>query len=234
MRKQLLGWTSALALAMGAHSALAEPIPFFDNFDGVGTSLGVSSIVSTGTWQVQGGANVDTLAGAGATFFGVTCRGGSGGCIDLDGSSQPLTGPMVISGSFQLLAGHTYQLGAWISGNQRGGADDEVNLAFLQAPVVGTGAGLSSVVSTGLLAASSPFALYTVTYTAAVDVLASIGFWNSGAGGTASDSFGAILDDVSVKDITAVPLPASAWLLLTGLLALGVVSRRKVAMPFAA
>ena len=226
MRRQLLGWTSALALAMGAHSALADTIPFSENFDAV--SLGsTTGFTSQQSWVVVDG-NVDTITNG---FGGITCRNGSAGCVDMDGSSQAITGILLNSGTFNLLAGHTYQLSAWISGNQRGSLSsdpDSIAFGFASAaplvPLVGGAA------QTGFLAPDAAFALFTVLYTPVADITARVFFFD----GLVSDSFGAILDDVSVTDITAVPLPASAWLLLTGLLALGVVSRRKVAMPFAA
>jgi len=45
-------------------------------------------------------------------------------------------------------------------------------------------------------------------------------FFETGGG----DNVGPILDDVS---LTAVPLPAAAWLLLSGLVGFGALGRRK-------
>jgi hypothetical protein len=44
--------------------------------------------------------------------------------------------------------------------------------------------------------------------------------------GTGGDNNGAILDDIKLAQVTAVPLPASAWLLLSGLLGMALVARR--------
>jgi hypothetical protein len=237
IRKHLLGFATVSALALGAHGAMALPIPFQDNFDYVSTG----STSSFGSWVVMNqspsgqASNVDTLNSPYASSFGVTCHGGAGGCVDLDGSNATNIGPMVVSGTFSLLAGHTYTLSAYISGNQRplyGPASDDVYFGFLSSdynvtPSTFTGSVLIQN-HTGALDPNSPFALYSVSYTAGSNVDVKVGFVNNSIGAV-SDFFGAILDDVSVADITAVPLPASAWLLLTGLLALGLVSRRGVA-----
>jgi hypothetical protein len=231
--KQALLWSLVAAAGFAAPAAQATPIPFFDGFESfTGVSYGgggVTSFTSGTGWQVQnagggGTSNVDLFLNT----PGITCHTGNG-CIDLDGSNNDnhFTGPMVVSDSFSLLAGHTYQLSGWVSGNQRGGTPDEVQFAFLQAPVSGVGSPIVAG-TTGSLASSSPWTQYSVLYTPGSNQSVSVGFWNV-SNGLISDSLGAILDDVSVTDITAVPLPASAWLLITGLLGLALVSRRGTA-----
>jgi hypothetical protein len=233
--KQALLWSLVAAAGFAAPAVQAAPIPFFDGFENVSGATyngsGVVSFNSTVGWQVlaPSNGNVDIFQNT----PGVHCHTGTG-CIDLDGSNADThpTGSLVVSDSFSLLAGHTYQLSAWISGNQRGAyssASDSVNFTFLvpnsETPAPGT-----TIANTGALAPDTDFALFSVLYTPASNISVSVGFLNLSGDGTsdASDSFGAILDDVRVTDVTAVPLPASAWLLITGLLALGVFSRRNL------
>lgn len=228
MRKQIVGWSGALALVLCTQAALAETIPFSENFDNVAGSTGTTSFTdgSTGnSFNVVGSGSVDTIFDpAHHPTLGIACHNNSDGCVDLDGTGTPGTAPLLTSGTFSLLGGHTYQLQAWISGSQRpgvSGAADDVTLGFYNSALV---PGALSIISTGLLAAAdTTFHLFTVLYTPGSTILGRVGFWNT----TAGDNAGAILDDISVTDITAVPLPASAWLLISGLLAMVAIARRQ-------
>jgi hypothetical protein len=70
------------------------------------------------------------------------------------------------------------------------------------------------------IGSSSPFTLYTVFYTPTTNVFARAFFYDVDG----HDDQGPILDNVK---ITAVPLPAAAWLMLSGLAVLGAVARRR-------
>jgi hypothetical protein len=208
-----------LAMAGASHSAFAVTlsVPFSDGFDGLSSQPSLNSVPPG--WTVEPlGTSVDWIYGP-SNSFGITCDGGSNGCVDLDGSTGQ-AGYMLTSGTFDLIGGQTYELSARISGNQRptvvgGAAPDDVIFGFF-------GPGnlvLQSQTVTGI-PSTDPFRLYSVLYTPSANVTASVFFDNL----LGADFIGPILDNVNV---TAVPLPAAAWLMLSGLAALGVVSRRR-------
>jgi hypothetical protein len=147
--------------------------------------------------------------------FGIHCVGNVGGCVDLDGSTNQ-SGPLITSDTFNLAAGHTYQLSTEISGNQRGAVANNLIFGFANTSNIALAAqtilGISS---------SSPFTLYSVLFTPTTAVSAEAFFYDI----LGTNNVGPILDDVSV---TAVPLPAAAWLMLSGLAALGAVARRRI------
>jgi hypothetical protein len=199
-----------LVLGFSAHeaSALTIPIPYFDDFNGITSSQ--LNIPPSGWTTVFG--TVDSIKSG---DFGITCFGGSGGCVDLDGSTSQ-AGALITSGTFSLAAGQTYQLSAQISGNQRNavannlifGFSDTFNVPLAAQTILG-------------IASSSPFTLYSVLFTPTTAVNAEVFFYDI----LGTNDQGPILDDVSV---TAVPLPAAAWLMLSGLAALGAVARRRI------
>ena len=210
----------AAAVLMASVDASAATIPFSDTFDayaGAGDGPSAQSDLNWtggGTWAVASGT-VDLVANG---DWGIGCYGGTGKCIDLDGSTND-SGVMatVASNTFTLEAGRTYQLSARISGNQRGGNPDGVIFGFR----TGSTPLLTETIED--LASTSTFALYTLVFTPATTIAtAQIFFSNMGG----YDSIGPILDNAS---LTAVPVPAAAWLMLSGLIGLGAVSRRRVA-----
>ena len=60
--------------------------------------------------------------------FGITCFGGAGSCVDLDGSTN--ASGTLNSVSFAFSAGQSVTLSWELSGNQRGGGPDEFNAGF--------------------------------------------------------------------------------------------------------
>lgn len=197
------GLAAALACAALAFPVLSTATPLFsDNFD---SDAAASVLNFTGfvNWDVSDGT-VDYIRSGG---FGISCHGGSGGCVDLDGSTGN-AGILTSKTAFNLTAGTEYTLSFWLSGNQRGGAPDTLSY------------GIGSV--TGLLSdipSDQPFTQYTLTFTPTADFMGNIFF--SLAGG---DNVGAILDDVQLSAAgqnVGVPEPGSLGLLALGLLALG-------------
>lgn len=179
--------------------ASASTVNFFqDGFDDENAALNYSSFEN---WTVHGGA-VDTISSG---SFGIDCVGGSGICIDLDGSSGD-AGDLVTNDTF---AAGVYTLSFALSGNQRvTSADDEVTVLF---------GDLSESIS--ILDPSAPFVVFTRTVTvgAGGDVLTF-----SHAGG---DNVGLILDNVT---ITPVPLPGALYLFVTAGMGLFAGRLRKV------
>ena len=201
-----------LVLGFSAHeaSALTIPIPYFDDFDSITTSQ--VNTAPTGWTTVFG--TVDSIHNG---DFGIHCVGNLGGCVDLDGSTHQ-AGPLITSGTFNLAAGHTYRLSAEISGNQLGAVPN--NLIFGFANTFNVPLAAQTILG---IASTSPFTLYSVLFTPTTAVSVEVFFYDI----LGTDNQGPILDDVSVTD-TAVPLPAAAWLMLSGLAALGAVARRRI------
>ncbi|MFK8016044.1 MAG: PEP-CTERM sorting domain-containing protein [Gammaproteobacteria bacterium] len=171
--------------------ASASTVNFLqDDFDDETAALNYSSFEN---WTVLTGA-IDTIASG---TFGIDCAGGTGICIDLDGSSGD-AGELVTNDTF---AAGVYTLSFALSGNQRvPSADDEVTVLF---------GDLSESIS--ISDPFAPFEIFTRTVTVGVggDVLTF-----SHAGG---DNVGLILDNVTVAP---VPLPGAFYLFATACIGL--------------
>jgi hypothetical protein len=199
-----------LVLGFSAHEASALTIPYFDNFNSITTSQ--LNTAPAGWTAIDG--TVDSIKSG---TYGITCFGGSGGCVDLDGSTDK-AGYLVTSGTFNLVAGQTYRLSAQISGNQRGAVPDNLIFGFFNTSDLV----LASKTIKGI-ASSSPFTLYSVLFTPTTSVTGEVFFYDV----LGNNDQGPILDNVRVTD-TTVPLPAAAWLMLSGLAALGAFARRRI------
>jgi hypothetical protein len=136
----------------------------------------------------------------------ITCRGMTGNCIDLDGSTYK-SGDLV-SPDLSLTGGDTYTAEFVLSGNDRQPQTDMVTVDFGS-----SSASFSVKEHTGFL-------LDAVTFTAPTTGVYHVSFLDN-----SSDNVGAILDNVRVLQV--VPLPAAAWLLLSGLAGMGLMGRRR-------
>lgn len=190
----------ALAVALGAPViAQANPI-FTDNFD-ADSSTTQLNFNSFNNWTVSDGT-VDYLR-SGA--YNISCHGGVGGCVDLDGSTND-AGVLTSITSFHFDSGNAYVLSFWLSGNQRGGSSD--SLTFGLDTFAGS---LSDIPS------DQPFTLEHLRFVPKSDFDSSMYFALAGG-----DNVGAILDDVS---LAPVPEPSDLGLMGLGVILVGVAWR---------
>jgi hypothetical protein len=207
MNRSNLCSAALLVLGFSAGHASALTIPYFDGFNGISST---KLNKAPHGWKAIDGT-VDSIKSG---DYGITCFGGSGGCVDLDGSTDE-AGYLVTKGTVKLVAGQTYELSAYLSGNQRGAAPDNVIFGFFNKNDL-----VLASTTVDAIASGSPFTLYSLFFTPSTNVTAKL-FFDDVLG---NDNQGPILDDVR---LTAVPLPAAAWLMLSGLAALGAVARRR-------
>ena len=189
-------WMAIASVAMASVTAQASTSVFSDTFESA--SLGLNT-APTG-WAVADGT-VDVVT---TGTYGLTCAGGAGRCVDLDGSTM---NPGVLSRSFASVAGMSYTLSFDLSGNQRTAANDTVSVMF------------GSTIASFTVAKNDPWLQRQVSFTALQSGNVKLSFENSGA-----DNQGAMLDNVSV---TAIPEPESYALMLAGLGLIGTIVRRR-------
>ena len=189
------------AVAVFSLGAQASPI-FSDNFDAEGTpEQSVLNYTGFGQWTVSEGT-VDLIYNT--NRWGIDCAGGSGKCVDLDGSTR--SAGTLTSNSFSLPVG-TYALTFDVSGNQRGGSDDTVNLTL--------GGYLSDAIT---LSAADSWQTMTRNFTVSAQSTDYIRFNHDGG-----DNIGIMLDNVY---LTSVPEPGILILFGLGLAGLGAARRR--------
>jgi hypothetical protein len=188
-----------------AAQAQAATLLFDDNFD-------TNTIAVPGTpagWNVFQGT-VDRIG-----FNGYAAHDflpGNGVYIDMDGTSTPYAeGGIHTNQTFNFQPGYTYTLSYDLAGSQRGDGSNSVD-AYIPGALVAT---------THTLANMAGFTTFTDTFTVAAPVMAQI-FFRAVTG--VSDNIGLLLDNVK---LTAVPLPAAVWLMLSGIAGLGAFARRR-------
>jgi len=194
------GLAVLVALLIGLHTPAGAVILFSDNFDAEPNPGGLAGLNYNAftKWDVSDGT-VDFIAQG---DFGLSCAGGSGKCVDMDGTSGD-AGRIDTKTTFNLAPG-TYQLSFDFSGNQRGGDPDTLffgvtNALFAVEPLVPP---------------DQPFITLSGQFTVLLPTSGTIFFDHAGG-----DDVGIILDNVVFESLTAaVPAPAAGFLLGTGLL----------------
>ena len=208
---QQLMLASIAALSFAAVPAQAT-ILFQDNFN-TDSAISVLNFNGFANWAVDNGT-VDYIRQGG---FGISCAGGAGGCVDLDGSTSN-GGRMVSNTTFNFLAGETYQLRLEVSGNQRGGAADVFSFGILgfgsATPAPFAPGDPFTVQSFGGFSSSSPFSGQLFIET------------------SSNDNVGVIIDNVVLECLTCqngnvVPEPGILALMSLGLLGFGLARKRR-------
>ena len=187
--------------------AQAASIPYTDNFNSDTAAL---DAVPAG-WSISNGGTVDIVANGTYGPPPITCRGKTGNCIDLNGSTGK-PGDLVSPG-LSLTGGQTYTAQFSLSGNDRIKQTDTVTIDF------------GTTVASISVKEKDPFTVDSVTFKPTTTGIYNLSFLDTNK--NPSDNIGAILDNVKV--VQTVPLPAAAWLLLSGLAGMGLMARRRSA-----
>jgi hypothetical protein len=192
---QVLGLVAALLVGFGAQ-AKAAPV-FFDDFEGV-TSGG--TILN---WD--GGTNWDVLSGTvdlvkSGDSFGIVCAGGTGYCVDMDGSTRDAGD--IVSLNVGPLGPGTYEFSYSLSGNQRQQGFADTVVAYIEFGVMNWSHTL-------------PFTAGWQTFTQQFTITSTQDPVYIRFAATGGDNIGMLLDNVELKT-AAVPEPASLSLLLAG------------------
>ncbi len=222
----------ALASLFAANSAGAQVL-LNDTFTGLNGGNSSLNFASFPNFTVLSGT-VDIIKSG---DYGISCVGGSGSCVDLDGSRS--ASGVIGTQTFFFGAGDTFTLNFDVSGNQRGGSSDPFTVFFAfgaATPFVNSfGTGLLASVGSGnfspnysyaagLLAPSDPWISSSFGFTFVNSGQVSVAFGTSG-----NDNVGPILDNVMITrtlPVQTVPEPSTYALMGAGLLAMGFVARR--------
>lgn len=198
---KLLSAAALLTLASATHAATL----FSENFDAENGGNSYLNYTGFSNFTVSSGT-VDLVK---TGDYGISCFGGSGACVDLDGSTWHAG--VFTKNAFNLAAGN-YTLSFALSGNQRGGAADQVTVS------------LGSLFTEAFtLDPTAAFSTFTRTINVASPTTASLSFVAAGG-----DNIGALLDNVNFSSAPAsVPEPASLGLMGLALAALAASRRRK-------
>lgn len=122
---------AAVVAALPLAATTASASVFSETFDTEETGPSELNYIDFDQFTISDGT-VDLIREINA--YGISCYGGTGYCVDLDGSSG-MAGKMT-SDLFALDGGETYTLSFAISGNQRGGASDTLDFGHRRRTVV--------------------------------------------------------------------------------------------------
>jgi hypothetical protein len=206
MRKTAL---AAVVAAVCMVSPARGEVLFSDDFD-VDAASSVLNFTSFLNWTVTQGS-VDYIRSG---DYGITCAGGAGGCVDMDGSSLGAAGRIESNTIFDFETGSKYILTLEYSGNQRDPTPDQIAFGI-------TGLDRFALYDVEPL---DPFVSRSISYTFESPHTGRIFV---GDPNPSADFFGVILDNVALR------LPEPGTLGLLGLVLAGIVigGRKEAAGP---
>jgi hypothetical protein len=230
-----------LCAALAATSAAEATVLASNNFDA--ENGGASALNYTGfsnlTVAGPAGATVDLIR---QPAFGLACAGGSGSCVDLDGSTG--VGGTLDTAFFAFNAGDTLTLKFDLSGNQRDATTDGFFAGFnfgglTQVTGGHFGGGFGDVtfgsgVGTGIerddfiAGTVNTFSNYEISFTAG-----QAGTAQAFVGTSSKDNIGPLVDNI-VLSTNAVPEPATWAMMIMGFGLIGAAARRRRLAPVAA
>jgi hypothetical protein len=232
------------AMALAGTSPSRAAVVLFDDFDAENGGASLLNYAGFANFTVSGGT-VDIIGQGG---FGLSCVGGAGSCVDLDGSTGN-GGTLTTNVFYSFNAGDVVTLSILLSGNQRGGAADEFSFGFntsvstafnnviitgpfgpapLAVGNLGPGFFLGSGrpnAALGLVASGEPYTPYSISF-----VAGNAGTLNAFVGTASADNVGPVLDNFSLSigpPSSAVPEPAAWAMMILGFGFAGAAMRRR-------
>lgn len=242
---RLISAVAVAAATLFVSSAAGAVTLYSNNFDaenGGNTQLNYGTAIGSFNGLTVSNGTVDLIKNL---AFAIDCAGGSGSCVDLDGSTPTLRAGELSTGFYNFNAGDSVTFSFDLSGNQRVRGSDNFYAGFtfggatlLTSYNLGGAWGpvnvLNNVTRTGISTSSSilgnAFTHYSINFVAgqAGSVSAQLGDpTNPG------DKFGPIADNLSL-DLTpgrgGVPEPATWAMMILGFGAAGSMIRRRKAL----
>jgi PEP-CTERM motif-containing protein len=212
---RFLGAIAGFGLAMAVAQNGEAAVLLSDNFD-ADSSSSVLNFNGFINWTVDSGT-VDYIRSG---DFGINCVGGAGGCVDSDGSSSD-AGRLVSKATFTRELGSNVAISLDVSGNQRGGTSDLLNIGLID-----TATNLTFSINACFRAPSDSYSACNVTFTVINDAFTTYRVFIEGLG---NDNIGAVFDNFVLQGELAtaqVPEPGALALIVIGLAGFGF-SRRK-------
>jgi hypothetical protein len=225
----------AAAFLFAVSAPLHAQILLSDNFNSEGPAGSSLNFNLFTNWNVTG--SVD-LVNSGD--YGITCAGGSGKCVDMDGSPGP--GKLTTKSFYSFVTGDKMRIAFDVSGNQRTSSTDDMSLTLGFSSATG---GSSVFAAGGFAAVNGSSFVPTLTQSYSTNVVGTAPFstWiyeftalNAGSVNYAlststTGSIGPMLDNVVISRTAAntstVPEPSTYAMMAAGLVAMVVVSRRR-------
>lgn len=215
MRRRLAAALAAPFLCLSLPEGAFAATVFAEDFETENSAVSAVNFGAFSQFSVVDGS-VDYLGARNP--WGLSCAGGSKGCVDLDGTTASKVASQFVSRRISFNPG-TYSLAFDLGGNQRMNRSDTLEISV--------GDLLSRRTLT--LDRDAPFRTYSFNFTVGAATVAAITFRSPGP----SDFVGLILDNVRITDgapstdVVETPLPAALLLMLAGLGGIAALPRRR-------